>query len=53
MAFGQRKGGSSIARAARAKRGHARRQGRLFATQQGVAPYKGARKHRTKRSWIF
>lgn len=53
MAFGPRKGGSSSSRAQRARMGHAKRRGKLFATQGGVAPYKGSRGHRTKSAWFF
>ena len=49
MAFGPRKAGSSAARAARAKKGHARRKGKLFASSH----YKGSPKRRTKSSWIW
>lgn len=55
MAFGNRKGGSSTSRAARASKGHARRRGKLFAVHGGTgrAHYKGAPRQRTKRSWIW
>jgi len=52
MVFGNRKGGSSSARARRASQGHARRKGRLFASQGGSAPYKGGKK-RVKRTWLW
>lgn len=55
MAFGQRKGGASSARAARASKGHARRRGRLFAVHGGTgrAHYRGSAKGRTKRTWLW
>lgn len=46
----QRKGGSSRARAARARKGHQRRMGRNRFAGSG---YKGHGSHRTKRSWMF
>jgi hypothetical protein len=48
MAFG-RKGGSSFARAQRARRGHKRRRAR--ALPGGSTHYKGSPKRRTKPSW--
>lgn len=53
--FGQRKGGSSSARAARARKGHARRRGGVFAVsgRTGRAHYKGAPSKRTKASWLL
>lgn len=55
MAFGQRKGGSSAARAARARKGHARRRGGVFAVsgRTGRAHYKGSPGRRTKASWLL
>ena len=53
--FAQRKGGSSRARAARARLGHTRRRGRLFAVsgKTGRAHYKGHHTHRTKGLWTY
>ena len=50
---GGKKGGSSVARAQRARRGHAKRRG-LFGTtgSTGRAHYKGHPQHRTKRTWF-
>jgi hypothetical protein len=55
MAFAQRKGGSSRARAARARQGHAKRRGKLFAVsgQTGRAHYKGHPRKRTKGLWAY
>jgi hypothetical protein len=48
MAFGRKsKGGSSAARAARAKKGHAKRRAKLFDSSH----YKGGRR-RAKRTWL-
>lgn len=54
-AFGTRKGGSSAARAARARRGHGKRRGKPFAVhgRTGRAHYKGAPARRTRGSWLF
>lgn len=47
------KGGSSVARAQRARKGHANRRAKLFATSYtGRAHYKGSPNARTKRSWL-
>lgn len=49
MAFGRRKGGSSAARAARARKGHGRRRARGL-TGAGTH-YKGHHRRRTKPAW--
>lgn len=53
--FGQRKGGSSTARAARARKGHARRRGGVFAVsgKTGRAHYRGSSHGRTKQAWML
>lgn len=51
MAFGSRKGGSSAARARRARKGHGKRRARALTA--GSTNYKGSRRRRTKASWIF
>lgn len=53
--LGNRKGGSSTARAQRAKLGHQRRRGKLFAVSggSGRAHYKGSRTQRVKPKWII
>jgi hypothetical protein len=51
MAFGRRsKGGSSAARAQRARKGHRRRKSGVLKDPQ--SGYKGHRSARTKRSWL-
>jgi hypothetical protein len=54
MAFGRRsKGGSSTARAARARKGHQRRKSKPFAAGKGgKAPYMGGHGRRTKNTWL-
>lgn len=47
----KRKGGSSAARAARAKKGHRRRVSRSI--MGGSRHYKGGRQSRTKGAWLF
>jgi hypothetical protein len=50
-----RKGGSSSARAERARRGHRKRRGGLFSVsgKTGRAHYKGSAGHRTKSTWVL
>lgn len=47
--FAKPKGGSSAARAARARRGHSRRRGRPLVSSN----YRGSRRKRTKGAWLF
>lgn len=51
MAFGRRKGGSSYARAQRARKGHGRRRAKGL-TGAGTH-YKGHPRRRTKGSWLW
>lgn len=48
MAIG-RKAGNPAARAARAKKGHAKRRAKLFESHH----YKGSRKRRIKGAWLI
>jgi hypothetical protein len=55
MATGRSKAGSSTARAARARQGHAKRRGKLWAVsgKTGRAHYKGSSDRRTRTSWLW
>lgn len=57
MAFGFRssKGGSSSARAQRARKGHSKRRGRVLAVAPGSsrAHYRGSQHGRAKGSWLI
>lgn len=47
-----KKGGSSAARAARARKGHARRHTRQLAAGQAATHYKGHSRRRTRNMWF-
>lgn len=50
---GKRKGGSSYARAERARKAHQRRQAKHVVNPSAGRHYKGSARHRTKPSWFW